>query len=61
VIAIPEEPTPVAPGKPVFFWPVIGFVGLLAALASASLSDPRPRALRRLAQTLDSIQDDQPL
>jgi hypothetical protein len=45
---------------PVLLWPVFGFVALLAALASASLSDPRPRALKRLAQTLDSIQDDQP-
>ena len=40
-------------------WPIIGFVALLAALASASLSDPRPRALRRLAKTLESIQGEQ--
>jgi hypothetical protein len=40
-------------------WPIFGFVALLAALASASLSDPRPRALRQLAKTLDEIQGEQ--
>ncbi len=54
-----QEPPPVVHSQPVLLWPVFGFVALLAALASASLSDPRPRALKRLAQTLDSIQDDQ--
>ncbi len=48
-----EEPVP-AP-KPALLWPVIGFVALLAALASASLSDPRPRALRFLGKALDSF------
>lgn len=40
-------------------WPVFGFVALLAAVASSSLSDPRPQAIRRLQETLDAIQDDQ--
>ena len=37
---------------PIFLLPALGFVGLLMALASASLSDGRPRALRRLAEIL---------
>jgi hypothetical protein len=41
----------------VLIWPALGFVALLAALASASLSDPRPQALRQLAKTLEAIQD----
>jgi len=62
-------PTPAAPvaraappkatkpaGKPRPFWPVAGLVALLAALASASLSDPRPRALRALGKTLEDLQ-----
>jgi hypothetical protein len=36
-------------------WPVLGFVALLAALASASLSDSRPRALHKLRKTLDEL------
>jgi hypothetical protein len=35
---------------------VAGLVALLAALASASLSDPRPRALRALGKTLEDLQ-----
>jgi hypothetical protein len=41
---------------PIFLLPAFGFVGLLMALASASLSDGRPRALRRLAETLRRMQ-----
>lgn len=65
----PEPPRPLAaeppvqapepPERKVMLWPVFGFVALLAALASASLSDPRPRALRALAKTLDEIQGEQ--
>lgn len=51
-------PKPQPPAQqPVLIWPALGFVALLAALASASLSDPRPRALRQLAKTLESILD----
>jgi flagellar hook assembly protein FlgD len=48
-----EEPVPTP--RPALLWPVIGFVALLAALASASLSDARPRALRLLGKALDSF------
>lgn len=34
-------------------WPAFAFIGLLAVLASASLSDRRPRELRALAKSLD--------
>jgi hypothetical protein len=52
--APPKTPKPT--GKPLPFWPVAGLVALLAALASASLSDPRPRALRTLGKTLEDLQ-----
>jgi hypothetical protein len=55
---VASHPQPLV-AQPVMLWPVLGFLALLAALASASLSDPRPQALRCLAQTLDSIQDHQ--
>jgi len=37
-------------------WPVIGLIGLLAVLTSASLSDPRPKAIDQLKKTLASLQ-----
>lgn len=52
----PPAQAPESPERKIMLWPVFGFVALLAALASASLSDPRPRALRQLAKTLDEIQ-----
>ena len=54
-----QAPPAAVQRKSILLWPVFGFVALLAALASASLSDPRPRALKRLGETLASIQDDQ--
>jgi hypothetical protein len=36
-------------------WPLAGLVGWFVALSAASLSDPRPRALRRLGRTLEGI------
>ncbi len=60
--AVPEAPDAV--GKPVerpiipviqkILWPAFAFIGLLAVLASASLSDRRPRELRLLARSLES-------
>lgn len=52
--APPKTPKPAGKTRP--FWPAAGLVALLAALASASLSDPRPRALRALGKTLEQIQ-----
>ncbi len=51
---VPHVPSPPA-SRSLTFWPALGLVGLLLALASASLSDPRPQALRRLGKTLDGI------
>jgi hypothetical protein len=53
---IPEQVT--APEiKSVAIWPAVGFLGLLAGLASASLSDPRPGSLRRMSRTFTRIID----
>jgi hypothetical protein len=38
-------------------WPEFAFIGLLAVLASASLSDRRPWELRALARSLDAIRE----
>lgn len=38
-------------------WPAFAFIGLLAVLASASLSDRRPRELRALAKSLDTTRE----
>ncbi len=61
---VPTAPVPGTTPKPqppaqrsVLIWPALGFVAFLAALASASLLDPRPQALRQLAKTLEAIQD----
>ena len=62
VIPVPPAPAQVAVPKPlppahqpVPIWPTLGFVALLAALATSSLSDPRPQALNRFTKTLDTI------
>ncbi len=51
ISALPPAPQDNAEAKPLFLWPAFGFLGLLMALASASLSDRRPNALKRLAGT----------
>ena len=38
-------------------WPEFAFIGLLAVLAFASLSDRRPWELRALARSLDAIRE----
>lgn len=64
---IPASPTPVlivpspTPGTfaphptPWPFWQMLGLVGLMIVIASASVVDPRPMALRRLGEVLDQI------
>lgn len=42
-------------GKPISFWPTVGLIGFLMALASASLTDRRPQALRFIGQTCNQI------
>lgn len=47
---IPEEsPEPSRPSLP--FWQFIGLLGLFMVIASASVVDPRPKALERLGET----------
>ena len=53
--ATPAPPVSTLAGKPLAFWPIVGLIGLLMALASASLTDHRPQALRRIRQTFDKI------
>jgi hypothetical protein len=50
-ILVPEEqPKPVQPSLPL--WQVIDLLGLFMVIASASVVDPRPKALKRLGETL---------
>ena len=56
VVIIEPAPEPVVEQTtPLVFWPLVGLLGLMLALASAALSDPRPRALARLNETLNQI------
>jgi hypothetical protein len=41
----------------IILWPAFAFIGLLAVLASASLSDHRPWELRALARSLDATRE----
>ncbi len=52
-----EEQTPLPKLNSVSLWPAVGFLGLLAGLVSASLSDPRPRSLKRMGNTVTRIID----
>ena len=55
VASATPAPVAVVVAKPFSFWPVAGLIGMLLALASASLTDHRPQALRRIQQTVDQI------
>ena len=55
VITVPDPASAVEQTTPLVFWPLVGLLGLMLALASAALSDPRPRALARLKETFDQI------
>ncbi|MEJ5200887.1 MAG: hypothetical protein WHV66_01525, partial [Anaerolineales bacterium] len=56
VVILEPAPEPVVEQTtPLVFWPLVGLLGLMLALASAALSDPRPRALARLKETFDQI------
>ena len=39
------------------WWQVLGLLGLMLALASASVADPRPQAIYRLTESLKQISD----
>jgi hypothetical protein len=55
VITEPDSEPAVEQTTPLVFWPLVGLLGLMLALASAALSDSRPRALARLKETFDEI------
>jgi hypothetical protein len=60
-VALPPEPAKLTPPAPQpafpFLWAPLGLFGMLAALAASALSDPRPRALRRLGKLLVRVDD----
>jgi hypothetical protein len=45
-----EQPKPAQSSLPL--WQIIGLLGLFMVIASASVVDPRPRALNRLGETI---------
>jgi hypothetical protein len=47
------------PGKSLSFWPVVGLLGMMLALASAAVVDGRPRALARMKETFNQIMKNQ--
>jgi len=49
----PTKPTPQPIQWP--FWQILGLAGLMIVIASASVVDPRPLALRRLGKVLEQI------
>jgi hypothetical protein len=51
------DPIPQPEPLPAWRWAALGFAGILAALAAASLADPRPGALRRLGRAFDEVRD----
>lgn len=63
IVALPvttsESPAPALPPEVLPVWFVSGLVlaGFLAALASSSLADARPRALKQLGKTMAKVRD----
>jgi hypothetical protein len=54
----PEEtpmPSQKMESQPFPWWPVFGLLGIMLAIASTSVIDPRPQAMRRLSETLKQI------
>ena len=60
-VAVPENilPAPALEPAPGWPWAALALVGFLMALASSSLADRRPPALKRLGQTLGRVLDGQ--
>lgn len=57
ILSVPS-PTPSAPVShppPWPLWQMLGLAGLMIAIASASVMDPRPPALRRLGEVMEQI------
>lgn len=60
VTPIPEvhpKPAQVIDYLPLPWWQVLGLLGLMLAIASASVADPRPQAVHRLAEIVKQISD----
>ncbi len=58
IIAMPSPsatPVPTQPTRPIPVWQLLSLIGLLLAIASASVVDPRPPALDRLRETMNLI------
>ncbi|RJP53874.1 MAG: hypothetical protein C4583_03780 [Anaerolineaceae bacterium] len=53
---MPEE-SPEPPRLSLPFWQIIGLLGLFMVIASASLVDPRPKALERLGESFKMISE----
>lgn len=54
ITALPEKtPEPIRSSIP--FWQIIGLLGLFLAITSASVVDPRPKALDRLGETFSVL------
>jgi hypothetical protein len=49
------QPQPAPPQRNLPFWQVIGLLGLFLVITSASVVDPRPKALDRLRETLKAL------
>ena len=53
---VPEErPVPAPPFLPL--WQMMGLLGLFMVIASASVVDPRPQALKRLGETFEALSE----
>lgn len=57
-VLIVPSPTPITPASHPTQWPlwqILGLVGLMIVIASASVVDPRPKALRQLGEVMERI------
>lgn len=54
ITPIPEEP-PKLVRFSLPLWQIIGLLGLFMVIASASVVDPRPKALERLSETFKTM------
>jgi len=48
-------PSPTQPTHSIPYWQWLGLVGLMIVIASTSVVDPRPAALRRLGEVMEQI------
>jgi len=59
-ILVVPSPEPTEPVQPQILWPLwqlLGLVGLMIVIASASVVNPRPAALRRLGEVIRQISE----